>query len=71
MTEKLYIQVGTEKQEAKGEQLDYLLQAQADAKQTQLKIEAEQEAKQIARESALEKLSSLGLTEDEIAALIS
>lgn len=34
-----------------------------------LQIEAEMQAKEAARQSALEKLSALGLTEDEIRAL--
>lgn len=68
--DKIYIQIGNKKQEAKGENLDYILQAQADAQEQTRLIEAEREAKKAARESAMAKLKTLGLTDDEIAALV-
>jgi type VI protein secretion system component Hcp len=71
MSEKLYIQIDGKRIEAKGEQLDYILQAQAEAQESQRLIEAETTAKAQAKESAMAKLRKLGLTDDEIAGLIS
>ena len=70
MSEKIYINVDGKRIEAKGEQLDYILQAQADAQESQRLIEAEQTKKDADRASAMAKLSKLGLTDDEIASLI-
>jgi hypothetical protein len=67
---KIYIQIDDKKIEAKGEQLEYLLQTQAEAAAAASRIEAEQLAKAEARESAMAKLKKLGLTDDEIAALV-
>jgi hypothetical protein len=69
MSEKIYIQVNGEKLEATGEELALILQYQAEAQAEKLVIEAELEAKEAARTSALAKLAALGLTEEEIAAL--
>ena len=70
MTDKIYIGIDDKRIEAKGEQLDYILQAQADAQEAQRLIEAEQTKKDADRASAMAKLSKLGLTDDEIASLI-
>jgi type VI protein secretion system component Hcp len=71
MSEKIYLQVNGKKVEAKGEQLDYILQMQAEAAEQERLIEAETTAKAQAKESAMAKLRKLGLTDDEIAGLIS
>jgi len=71
MSEKIYYGDKTGKHEAKGEQLEYILQAQAEAQEAQRLIEAETTAKAQAKESAMAKLRKLGLTDDEIAGLIS
>jgi type VI protein secretion system component Hcp len=71
MSDKIYIGIDNKRIEAKGEQLDYILQAQADAQESQRLIEAETTAKAQAKESAMAKLRKLGLTDDEIAGLIS
>jgi type VI protein secretion system component Hcp len=71
MTDKIYIGIDDKKIEAKGEQLDYILQAQAEAQEAQRLFEAETTAKAQAKESAMAKLRKLGLTDDEIAGLIS
>jgi hypothetical protein len=68
--DKIYIQIDDKKIEAKGEQLEYLLQTQAEAAAAASRIEAETAAKEAARESAMAKLKKLGLTDDEIAALV-
>ena len=70
MIEKIYIGIDNKKVEAKGEVLDYILQAQAEAQEQQRLIEAEQTKKEADRESAMAKLKKLGLTDDEIAALV-
>jgi regulator of protease activity HflC (stomatin/prohibitin superfamily) len=70
MSEKIYYGDETGRHEAKGEQLDYILQAQADAQETQRLMEAEQTAKAEARASAIVKLTALGLNENEINAII-
>ena len=70
MTDKIYIGIDDKKIEAKGEQLDYILQAQAEAQESQRLIEAEAQAKQAKLESAKAKLAALGLDEEEIAAIV-
>jgi type VI protein secretion system component Hcp len=70
MTDKIYIGIDDKKIEAKGEQLDYILQAQAEAQESQRLIEAEAQAKQAKLESAKAKLTALGLDEEEIAAIV-
>jgi hypothetical protein len=70
MSEKIYINIDGKRIEAKGEKLDYILQAQAEALEAQKLFEAEQTKKDADRASAMAKLSKLGLTDDEIASLI-
>jgi regulator of protease activity HflC (stomatin/prohibitin superfamily) len=70
MSDKIYIGVDDKRVEAKGEQLQYILQAQAEAQEQARLIEAEQTKKDADRASAMAKLSKLGLTDDEIASLI-
>jgi len=70
MSEKIYIHNAGKKQEAKAAILENLLQAQADAQAETSRIEAEQQAKEAARKSAMAKLKALGLTDDEISALV-
>ena len=69
-TEKIYIQINNKKIEAKGEVLEEILKNQAEALEAQKLFEAEQQAKEAARESAMAKLKALGLTDDEISALV-
>jgi len=70
MTDKIYYGDNGIRKEAKGEKLQEILQAQADAQEAQRLVEAEQQAKEAARESAMAKLKALGLTDDEISALV-
>ena len=70
MADKIYIGIDNKRIEAKGEVLENLLQAQAEAQEAQRLFEAEQQAKKAARESAMAKLKALGLTDDEISALV-
>jgi hypothetical protein len=70
MSDKIYYGEDGKRIEAKGEQLEYILQAQAEAQEQARLIEAEQTKKDADRASAMAKLSKLGLTDDEIASLI-
>jgi hypothetical protein len=70
MSEKIYIGIDGKRQEAKGEVLEQILADKAKAAESQRLIEAETTAKAQARESAMAKLKKLGLTDDEIAALV-
>jgi hypothetical protein len=70
MSEQIFIQIDNERIELQGAELEAfladrkLMQAEAAARQV------EQDAKVAARESAISKLSALGLSEDEIKALV-
>ena len=70
MADKIYIGVNDKRIEAKGEVLENLLQAQAEAQAEQSRIEAEQTAKAEAKASAMAKLAALGLSEEEVQAII-
>ena len=70
MSEKIYIQDNDKRIEAKGEQLEYILQAQAEAQEQARLIEAEQTAKAEAKASAMAKLAALGLSDEEVQAII-
>jgi len=69
-TDAIFIQIGDKKIEAKGEQLEYIKQAQVEAHAIHtawINSLIEQKA---ACESAMAKLKALGLTDDEISALV-
>jgi hypothetical protein len=70
MSDKIYIGIDDKRIEATGKVLEQILKDQAEAQETQRLIEAEQQAKEAAKASAMNKLSSLGLTDEEISALI-
>jgi hypothetical protein len=65
MSDKVYVQIGNEKREATTSELEQL-ELDLQVSLVESKIEAEKES---ARQSALAKLASIGLTEAEIAAL--
>jgi biopolymer transport protein ExbD len=69
MTETLYINDNGKKREATDEEIAQFEKDKADYEQKLILIEAEENAKIQARQSALAKLAALGLTEEEIAAL--
>jgi len=71
MSEKIYINIDGKRIEAKGKVLEQILKDRANELETQRLIEAETTAKAQAKESAMAKLRKLGLTDDEIAGLIS
>jgi hypothetical protein len=70
MSEKIYIGINDKKIELKGAALDAFLEQQAKDEEQARLIEAEQTKKEADRASAMDKLSKLGLTDDEIASLI-
>ena len=70
MSEKLYYQNGNKREELKGKALEDFLQFQAEAQESQRLIEAEQTAKAEAKASAMAKLAALGLSEEEVQAII-
>jgi len=70
MPDKIYIGINNKRIEAKGEVLENLLQAQAEAQEAQRLFEAEQQAKANAKQSAMNKLKALGLTDNEIEGLM-
>jgi hypothetical protein len=69
MTDDIYINKNGENVLAKGKELEYLLEWQSEAHASYEALINGAELKQQARESALAKLSALGLTDDEIASL--
>jgi hypothetical protein len=70
MTEKIYIGINDKKIELKGAELEAFLEQQAKDQEEARLLEAEQLAKEAAKASAMNKLATLGLTDEEISALI-
>ncbi len=70
MSEKIFTQIGSERVELTGQALEDFLADRAQAQAESAARKAEQDAKAAAKESALTKLQALGLTEDEIKALV-
>ena len=70
MTDKIYIQENGKKREAKGDELQYILSWQKEIEDNQRLIEAAEKEKIQKRESAVNKLKALGLTDSEVEALL-
>ena len=70
MSEKIYIGIDNKKIEAKGEQLEYILNTQAEIQESERLIEAAEKEKAEKKESATNKLKALGLTDSEVEALL-
>jgi Holliday junction resolvasome RuvABC DNA-binding subunit len=70
MSDKIYVGINDKKIELKGKELEAFLEQKTKDQAEQSRIEAEQQAKEAARESAMAKLKALGLTDDEISALV-
>ena len=74
MSDKIYVAIDNKRIELKGADLEAFLEQQAkdraDYEAEQNLIEAETAKKQADRESAMAKLSALGLNEDEVNAII-
>jgi hypothetical protein len=71
MSEKMYINVNGKNRQMNAEEIAQFEKDQADYAEQQRLIEAETTAKAEAKESGMAKLRKLGLTDDEIAGLIS
>jgi len=70
MSEKIYVSINGKKREMNATELEQRKKDQAQAVEQARLIEAEQTKKEADRESAMAKLKKLGLTDDEIAALV-
>ena len=70
MADKIIIGINGKPKELKGKELEIFLEQKEKDKEAQRSFEAEQQAKEAARESAMAKLKALGLTDDEISALV-
>jgi hypothetical protein len=70
MSENIYIQENGKKRKATIEEIAQFEKDAADYAERQRLIEAEQQAKEEAKASAMAKLAALGLNEEEIAALV-
>jgi hypothetical protein len=71
MSEIIYIHENGKKRKATAEEISQFEKDAAEAAESERLIEAETTAKAQAKESAMAKLRKLGLTDDEIAGLIS
>jgi ABC-type polar amino acid transport system ATPase subunit len=70
MSETIYIQEDGKRRKATAEEVAQFEKDRAEAELEASRIEAETAAKAEARESAMAKLKKLGLTDEEIAALV-
>ena len=66
MTEKVMIQIDNEVVEAKGQTLEYIESWKADLDQAAADQATQEAAKKASKASAIVKLTSLGLTEQEV-----
>jgi hypothetical protein len=71
MSETIYIQENGKKRKATTEEITQMEKDRAEQLEREKLFEAETTAKAQAKESAMAKLRKLGLTDDEIAGLIS
>ncbi len=70
MSETIYVMEDKKKRKATAEEIAQIEKDRAKALEAQKLFEAEQTKKEADRESAMAKLKKLGLTDDEIAALV-
>ncbi len=70
MTEQIFVHRDNERVELTGQALEDFLADRAQVQAESAARQAEQDAKAAAKESALTKLQALGLSEDEIRALV-
>jgi hypothetical protein len=71
MSETIYVSEDNKKRKATAEEITQIEQARVEHVEAQKLFEAETTAKAEAKESGMAKLRKLGLTDDEIAGLIS
>jgi hypothetical protein len=70
MAEKVFIQIDNVVKEAKGESLVYVQEWQAQENEAIKNQLATESARKAERESAIEKLTAIGLTKSEVLALL-
>jgi len=70
MSEIIYVQIDDKKRKATAEEIAQMEKDRAEYEAQQKLFEAETTKKDADRESAMAKLKKLGLTDDEIAALV-
>ena len=70
MSEQIFVQIDNERIELTGQALEDFLFDRTQRQAEEAARQAEQDAKATAKESALAKLAALGLTEEEITALL-
>ena len=70
MTEKIYIGINGKRIELKGKELEIFLEQRAEAQEEQRLLEAELQAKEELKQSAIAKLAAIGLTEEEAKIII-
>jgi hypothetical protein len=70
MTDKIYLHKDGKSVEVKGKELEYVLSWQEEIAESERLIEAETTAKAEAKASAMAKLAALGLSDEEIQAII-
>jgi hypothetical protein len=66
MSEKVFIQIDTKVKEAKEDSLAYLESWKSDLEKAAAEELLQKQAKQASKKSAIEKLTALGLTEQEV-----
>jgi len=70
MSNTIYLHENGVRREATADEAEYILATQNDFMLKQSELDAKAEADQTARENAIKKLADLGLTADEVAALL-
>ena len=70
MSEIIYVSDNGKRRKATAAEITQFEKDAQEAAEAQRVIEAEQQAKEASRESAVAKLKALGLTDDEISALV-
>jgi predicted DNA binding protein len=70
MNEIIYVQDNNKRRKATADEIAQFEKDRLEAAEQQRLLEAEQLAKEEARKSAMDKLKKLGLTDEEIAALV-
>jgi hypothetical protein len=70
MNETVYLQIGDKKRKATAEEIAQIEKDQAEFAEQARLIEAEQTAKAEAKASAMAKLAALGLSDEEVQAII-
>jgi hypothetical protein len=66
MTDKIFIQIDTKVKEAKDDSLAYLESWKSDLEKAAAEELLQKQAKEASKKSAIEKLTALGLTEQEV-----